>query len=46
MWYDFAVRHDILIIDDSDIIDETLSPFWKLSGVEVRRRIADVREDD
>lgn len=45
MWYDFAVRHKSLIIDEFDIINETLSPFWKLGGAELRRRLDDVREN-
>lgn len=45
MWYEYAVKHDSLIIDDFDIINETLTPFWKLSGLQVRRRLAEVRED-
>ena len=46
MWYEFAVRHESLIIDDFDIINETLSPFWALSGAEAKRRVNDVREND
>ena len=46
MWYEFAVRHESLIIDDFDIINETLSPFWSLSGADMKRRIHDVLEDD
>lgn len=32
-WYGFAVKHGSLVIDDFDIIDEALAPFWGLSGV-------------
>ena len=46
MWYGFAVRHESLIIDDFDIINETLSPFWSLSEADVKQRIDDVLEDD
>ena len=46
MWYEFAVRHESLIIDDFDIINETLSPFWSLSGADVKRRVNDVLKDD
>jgi len=46
MWYNLAVRHESLIIDDFDIINETLSPFWSLSGADVMRRVNDVLKDD
>lgn len=46
MWYKFAVRHESLIIDDFNIIHETLSPFWSLSGADVKRRVNDVLKDD
>lgn len=46
MWFEFAIRHESLILDDFDIINETLSPFWTLSGAEVKRRVNDVLEDD
>lgn len=45
MWYEFAVRHKSLIIDDFDIINETLAPLWSLSGAEVKRHLDNVRED-
>lgn len=45
MWYEYAVRHESLIIDDFDIINETIAPFWKLSGLEVKRRLGEVRKD-
>ncbi|KAH7403674.1 hypothetical protein BKA64DRAFT_722370 [Cadophora sp. MPI-SDFR-AT-0126] len=34
-WYNFAVRYESPIIDDFDIIFKSVSPFWKLSGLEV-----------
>ncbi|PVH78318.1 glycosyltransferase family 90 protein, partial [Cadophora sp. DSE1049] len=34
-WYVFAVRHESPIIDEFDIIFDAISPFWKLSGLEV-----------
>jgi hypothetical protein len=43
IWYNFATRHDSLIIDEFDIINETLAPFWSLSGAEVKRRLEKVR---
>ncbi|KAM0703792.1 hypothetical protein Q7P35_009731 [Cladosporium inversicolor] len=43
IWYDYATKHDSLIVDDFDIIDETLAPFWTLSGAEVKRRLTEVR---
>jgi hypothetical protein len=44
-WYQFAMRHGSLIIDDFDIINETLTPFWSLSGAEVKRRLHDIRDN-
>ncbi|KAM0691459.1 hypothetical protein Q7P36_010230 [Cladosporium allicinum] len=43
-WYEFAVKYSSPVIDDFDIIDESLKPFWGLSGKEVRRRVGEVRE--
>jgi hypothetical protein len=34
-----------LIIDEFDIINDSLAPFWSLSGAEVKRRLADVRDN-
>jgi hypothetical protein len=45
IWYEFAVKHNSSIIDDFDIINESLAPFWSLSGAEVKRRLANVREN-
>ena len=41
-WYDFAVEHDIKIIDDYDAIWEDLEPFWAFDGPELRRRVDQV----
>lgn len=43
-WYDYATKHDSMIIDDFDIIDETLAPFLRMSGVEVKRRLDHARD--
>lgn len=43
-WYEYAVKHESPIIDDFDIINESLTPSWKLSGAEVKRRLEDVRD--
>jgi hypothetical protein len=43
IWYEFATWHDSLIIDEFDVINETLAPFWSLSGAEVKRRLEKVR---
>lgn len=43
VWYDFSTRHDSLIIDEFNIINETLAPFWSLSGAEVKRRLEKIR---
>lgn len=39
IWYDYAVKHESPIIDEFDIINKTLAPFWKLSGLEITRRL-------
>ena len=36
-WYQFATAHQSPIIDDFDVIYDTVSPFWSLSGGEVLR---------
>jgi hypothetical protein len=36
-WYEFAVANQSPIIDEFDMIYESVSPFWKLSGQEVVR---------
>jgi hypothetical protein len=45
VWYEYAARHKFLMIDEFDIIDEALAPFWGLSGREVKRRLNDVRDN-
>lgn len=40
------MKHNAPIIDDFDIINESIAPFWNLSGVEVKRRLAGVRESN
>ena len=42
-WYDYAARHHSIIIDEFDIINEALAPFWSLTGAEVKRRLSIVR---
>ena len=44
-WFEFAATHQSPIIDDYDIISETISPFWKLSGKEVIMMMNDVQND-
>ncbi|KAI0129666.1 hypothetical protein BJ170DRAFT_700843 [Xylariales sp. AK1849] len=42
-WYDFAVSHQSLIIDDFDTIYDGISPLWRLSGDEVIKVMNEVR---
>lgn len=35
-WYNFAALHESPIIDDFDTIYRSVSPFWNMSGAEVR----------
>lgn len=44
-WYGFAASHNSPIIDEFDVINETLAPFWSLSGAEVKRRLSHVRRN-
>lgn len=37
-WYEFARKHDFVLIDEFDAIVEDLAPFWEISGAELRRR--------
>lgn len=41
-WYNYAVKHDSPIIDEFDVINKTLAPFWKLSGLEMTNRLESV----
>ena len=43
-WYDFAQSHHSPIIDDFDMIHDKISPFWALSGKEVREIMSHVHE--
>lgn len=42
-WYEFAKSQNSPIIDDFDIIYEGVSPFWELSGIEVREVMEEAR---
>lgn len=42
-WFKFAVEKNVQIIDDYDAITEDLAPFMALTGVELRRRVGQVR---
>lgn len=44
-WYVYAMSHDSPIIDEFDIINEALTPFWSSSGAEVKRRLSHVRKN-
>ncbi|GAB7336705.1 hypothetical protein MBLNU13_g10371t1 [Cladosporium sp. NU13] len=44
IWYEYAVRHESVIIDEFDILNDALSPFWGLSGLEVKRALDHVRD--
>jgi hypothetical protein len=45
IWYEYAVRHESVIIDEFDIVNDALSPFWGLSGLEVKRALDHVRDN-
>jgi hypothetical protein len=42
-WWKFATRHEVRLVDEYDTLVGDLEPFWNLSGVELRRRAAQVR---
>lgn len=42
-WYEFAESRESPITDDFDIIHEGISPFWELSGNEVREVMEEAR---
>jgi hypothetical protein len=44
LWFNYAMRHHSLIIDDFDLLNEYLAPFWHLSGAEVKSRLDNVRK--
>lgn len=41
-WYEFAIEHGSIIIDEYDQLIRDLKPFWLLSGEELRRRCIQV----
>lgn len=43
-WYEYAVEHKSLLIDDFDMIYNQVSPFWKLSGKEVEENMRNVHQ--
>lgn len=38
-WYEFAVRNNVVMIDEYDTINEMLLPFWALKPATIRSRI-------
>ncbi|KAJ6537985.1 glycosyltransferase family 90 protein [Mycena capillaripes] len=38
LWYEFALKHNFVMIDEFDSVHEDLKPFWELSGEEMRER--------
>ncbi|WWC85878.1 uncharacterized protein L201_000745 [Kwoniella dendrophila CBS 6074] len=41
-WYEFALKHNSIIIDEYDQLHKDLKPFWLFSGEELRRRCIQV----
>lgn len=39
-WYEFAVRNEVVMIDEFDMIHEMLLPFWALKPATIRSRIS------
>jgi hypothetical protein len=38
-WYEFAVRNNVVMIDEYDMINEMLLPFWAIQPATIRSRI-------
>lgn len=38
-WYEFAVRNEVVMIDEYDMINEMLLPFWAIKPATIRSRI-------
>jgi hypothetical protein len=38
-WYEFAVRNNVVMIDEYDMINEMLLPFWAIKPATIRSRI-------
>ncbi|WWC66770.1 uncharacterized protein I206_100675 [Kwoniella pini CBS 10737] len=41
-WFEFAKKHNSIIIDEYDQLNKDLKPFWLFSGEELRRRCIQV----
>ncbi|KAL6709316.1 hypothetical protein ACN47E_001723 [Coniothyrium glycines] len=39
-WYEFAVRNGVVMIDEFDMINEMLLPFWAIKPATLRSRVA------
>lgn len=39
-WYEFAIRNNVVMIDEYDMIHDMLLPFWALKPVTIRSRIS------
>lgn len=44
IWWQFADKYDVKMVDEYDGLISDLAPFWDLSGEEVRRRALQVGE--
>lgn len=42
-WYEYAKLHESPIVDDFDMIHDSISPFWRLSGKEILEIMSDVQ---
>lgn len=41
-WWEYAKKNNFKLIDEFDVINEDLAPFWALTGEELRRRVYQV----
>jgi hypothetical protein len=44
-WFEYAIERNSPIIDDFDIINEAITPFWSMSGEEVLKIMREVEEE-
>ena len=46
VWYDMAKKNNVSIIDDYDIIESALRPFWALQVPDIKQRLQGVIESE
>ncbi|KAI9856044.1 MAG: hypothetical protein M1813_009264 [Trichoglossum hirsutum] len=44
IWFSYAKANEVVLVDEYDVVMETLEPFWGIAPAEIRRRIQSVVE--